>query len=112
MPSFRCRRVVLVVLDGLRPDAIDAFSLLHLLALEGAGASTRTATTVAPSVTAAAMGSLLTGVPPQMHGLTSDRFHIPRPTGTVHPLPATLLAAGFTTSAFLARPHLLYRRLA
>lgn len=109
--SSYCRRVVLVVLDGLRPDAIDAFSLPHLLALESVGASTRTASTVSPSVTAAAMGSLLTGVRPEVHGLTSDRFHIPHSRGPVHPLPAALREAGLTTSAFLAQPPLLFRRL-
>ncbi len=110
MTSY-CRRVVLVVLDGLRPDAIDAFSLPHLLALESIGASTRTATTVAPSVTAAAMGSLLTGVHPEIHGLTSDRFHVPHSRGPVHPMPAALRDAGLHTSAFLAQPPLLFRRL-
>lgn len=110
MPE-RCRRVVLVVLDGLRPDAIDTFELRALQALEASGASTRDAKTVRPSVTAAAMGSLLTGVAPEQHGLRTDRFHVPRPTLTLQPVPATLRAAGLLTSAFLARPPLLYRRL-
>ena len=112
MPASLCHRVVLVVLDGLRPDAIEAFDLSHLRALESMGASTRRATTVAPSVTAAAMGSLLTGVLPEMHGLTSDRFHIPRSREPIHLMPAVLRDAGLATSAFLAQPPLLFRRLA
>ncbi|MEP6729723.1 MAG: alkaline phosphatase family protein [bacterium] len=112
MPSPIFRRVIFAVLDGLRPDAIDAFGLHHLLSMESDGASTRCATTVEPSVTAAAMGSLLTGVHPQVHGLTSDRFHIPYSRGPVHPLPRTLRDAGLKTSAFLFRPPFLFRRLA
>lgn len=112
MSAFQFRRVVLVVLDGLRPDAIDAFSLSHIRALELAGASTRSALTVSPSVTAAAMGSLLTGVLPETHGFRTDRFHRPRPSGIVHPLPAVLRNAGMITSAFLAQPPVLYRFLA
>lgn len=107
-----CRRVVLTVLDGLRPDAIDTFELPHLLALETEGAWTHSAQTVQPSVTAAAMGSLLTGVHPPDHGLTSDRFHIPRSRADVQPLSALLRDAGFITSAFLAQPPILFRRLA
>lgn len=111
MDANTCRRVVLVVLDGLRPEAIDTFHLSHVQALEATGASTRTAQTVAPSVTAAAMGSLLTGVTPEMHGLTSDRFHIPRSREPIHPLPAVLRDAGLMTSTFIAQLPFLYRRL-
>lgn len=111
MSTATCRRVVLVILDGLRPDAIDAFGLPHLLALESAGAWTHDARTVTPSVTAAAMGSLLTGVYPREHGLNGDRFHIPRASSSVFPLPAALRQAGLLTSAFLAQPPFLFRRL-
>ena len=106
------RRVIVVVLDGLRPDAIDAFNLTNLRGLMARGAFTRSATTVAPSVTAAAMGSLLTGVSPERHGLTSDRFHIPRSRGPVSPLPRLLEEAGYRTTACMADVPLLYRRIA
>jgi predicted AlkP superfamily pyrophosphatase or phosphodiesterase len=112
MRTAICRRVVLVVLDGLRPDAIDVFGLSHVRTLQAAGAWTHSARTVTPSVTAAAIGSLLTGVHPADHGLTSDRFHIPRSNACVTPLPATLREAGLVTSAFLAQPPLLFRRMA
>jgi arylsulfatase A-like enzyme len=106
------RRVILVVLDGLRSDAIDAFDLTTLRGLARRGAHTFSARTVAPSVTAAAMGSLLTGVGPERHGLTSDRFHIPRSRGPMSPLPLLLDEAGYVTSANLAEVPLLYRRVA
>lgn len=106
------RRVIVVVLDGLRPDAIDTFDLATLRGLASRHAHTRSATTVAPSVTAAAMGSLLTGVSPERHGLTSDRFHIPRSRGPIAPLPRLLGEAGYLTTACMASVPLLYRRIA
>ncbi len=106
------RRVIVVVLDGLRPDAIDAFDLATLRGLAARHAHTRAAATVAPSVTAAAMGSLLTGVSPERHGLTSDRFHIPRSRGPISPLPRVIEEAGYLTTACMADVPLLYRRIA
>src|SRR5262245_59062217 len=71
-------RVVLVVLDGLRPDTIDVCGLENWKRLAARGASTLAGTTVGPSVTAAAMASLLTGVAPETHGLKSDKLPLPR----------------------------------
>lgn len=105
------RRVILVVLDGLRPDAIDAFGLEHLQRLMAHGAWTRRATTVTPSVTAAAMGSLVSGAPPQVHGLRGDRFHFPVPSGRVDPLPRVLQDHGLMTSAWVRELPLLFRPL-
>ncbi|HUX33622.1 MAG TPA: alkaline phosphatase family protein [Gemmatimonadaceae bacterium] len=106
------RRVIVVVLDGLRSDAIAAFDLSTVRGLAQRGAHTLAAHTVAPSVTAAAMGSLLTGVSPDRHGLTSDRFHIPRSRGPVSPLPSLLDEAGYVTTACMAEVPMLYRRIA
>lgn len=101
MPSVR--RVVLVVLDGLRPDAIPRFGLRHCQTLMHRGAYTLRGRTVDPSVTATCMASLLTGALPERHGLEGSRFHIPRPRGTLHPLPRLLSAHAFPSAAFLAR---------
>jgi predicted AlkP superfamily pyrophosphatase or phosphodiesterase len=105
-------RVVLVVLDGLRPDAVDAFRLDHVAELAARGAATFTARTVAPSVTAAAMASLFTGLAPARHGVVSDRFHVPRRRGPVDPLPRVLSAAGLPSSAFIGSLPALYAGLA
>ena len=104
-------RVIVVVLDGLRPDAIALFGLPHLWRLAGQGASTFTGTTVAPSVTAAAMTSLFTGVAPETHGLTSERFHIPRARGSIHPLPQLLAGRGLPSTVCLAELPRAYRAL-
>lgn len=106
------RRVVLVVLDGLRPDAIPRFGLQELTALAQRGAHTMLGRTVSPSVTACAMASLLTGASPERHGLQSDRFHLPRPTGALHPLPRLLAAQGLPSSAFLATMPVLFSGIA
>jgi arylsulfatase A-like enzyme len=104
-------RVIVVVLDGLRPDAIDSYDLHHIRYLMQRGASTRAGTTVAPSVTAAAMASLLTGVHPAVHGLRSDRFHIPEGSEALLPLPRVLAKAGIPTFAFMRDIPLLLRPL-
>jgi predicted AlkP superfamily pyrophosphatase or phosphodiesterase len=106
------QRAILVVLDGLRPDAIPRFRLPYLTALARTGASTMRARTVTPSVTACAMASLVTGAAPEQHGLNSDRFHIPRAAGPLHPLPRALAEHGLPTSAFLATMPMLFSAIA
>jgi arylsulfatase A-like enzyme len=104
-------RVIVVALDGLRPDAIALFVLRHLWQLAEQGASTFSGSTVAPSVTAAAMTSLLTGVAPATHGLTSERIRIPRVRGPIHPLPQLLAGRGLPSTACLAELPRAYRAL-
>jgi predicted AlkP superfamily pyrophosphatase or phosphodiesterase len=106
------RRVVLVVLDGLRPDAIPRFGLTNISRLAHSGASTMLGRTVSPSVTACAMASLLTGAAPERHGLQSERFHIPRPRGQLDPLPRLLADHALPTSAFLASMPTLFSGIA
>jgi len=108
-PRIPVRRVVLVVLDGLRADAIDGCGLRSWRRLASEGAWSLAGTTIAPSVTAAAMASLLTGVPPTVHGVRSDRFHLPRASGPVEPLPRVLARAGLPTSGFVRALPLLFR---
>src|SRR5215813_12635159 len=95
------RRVVVVILDGLRPDAIDRFGLTHLAKLIAGGASTMSATTVTPSVTTAALTSLMTGVSPAVHGLSGDRVYIPKPRAELIPIPEYLAKQSFPSAAFM-----------
>lgn len=111
-PACPVRRAIVVVLDGLRPDAIDAFDLQHVAQLRALGASTLTATTVSPSLTWAAMTSLMTGVSPQLHGVVSDTVHLPRPRVRLEPLPAALEAAGLPSTAVLGAIPSIYRGVA
>ena len=103
------RRVIIVVLDGLRPDAIDAFDLSHIRAMALGGASTMSARTVSPSCTWPAMTSLISGIPPETHGILRDSPHVPRPKTTLEPLPALLSRAGYPSAVFMRALPALYR---
>ena len=63
------RRVVLVLADGLRPDAITRTDMPSLDALARSYTTALRASTVRPSRTVAALASLATGVAPQTHRL-------------------------------------------
>jgi hypothetical protein len=64
------RRVVVVLADGLRPDAVTPGLMPSLHALGEEFVHARQARTVRPSVTVAALASLATGVGPATHRLT------------------------------------------
>jgi len=92
--------VVVVILDGLRADAIPLFGLPVLGGLASRGAATFGARTVSPSITNAALTSLLTGVGPAVHGLASDRIALPPDPRRLTPLPKVLRAGGVPTLGF------------
>ena len=64
------RRLVIVLADGLRPDAVAPGIMPSLDALGGAYTLALQAHTVRPSATVPALASLATGVSPQTHRLT------------------------------------------
>jgi predicted AlkP superfamily pyrophosphatase or phosphodiesterase len=66
--------VLLFSLDGVRPDAIEAAATPTLDRLRREGAWTGRARTVMPSVTLPCHTSMLRGVPPERHGITSNTF--------------------------------------
>ncbi|MDX2182442.1 MAG: alkaline phosphatase family protein [Gemmatimonadaceae bacterium] len=105
-------RVILVVLDGLRPDAIDAFDLQHCRALMARSAWTDRGTSVAPSVTAAALTSMFTGVSPDIHGVDDDKFRLPKAPHRLSLITNNLLAAGLPTAVHVRRVPWLFRALA
>lgn len=106
------RRVIVVVLDGLRPDAIDAFDLENVRQIMRRGASSPAATTITPSLTWPALTSLLCGLAPQEHGILADSLHVPRPRTTLQPLPELLAAGGYPSTAFMGAIPSLYRGIA
>ncbi len=63
------RNVVLVSVDGLRPDAIEAYGAPTLQRLMREGSYTLAATTIDPSKTLPSHTSMLTGLPPELHGV-------------------------------------------
>lgn len=64
--------VVFFMIDGLRPDAIDAAHCPNLVALKARGASTLSASSVMPSITLPCHMSIFHSVPPTRHGVTSN----------------------------------------
>ncbi|MGH7702895.1 MAG: alkaline phosphatase family protein [Gemmatimonadales bacterium] len=93
------QRVVLVVLDGLRPDAIvpDVMPGLHRLGRRFWRAER--ATTIRPSVTVAALTSLATGVAPDTHGLIAPGLGSLASMRAIRPLPRELERLGIRTTA-------------
>lgn len=111
-PAAPAQRVVVVVLDGLRADLVGDPRFPTLAAMARETAHTLDATTVLPSVTAAAMTSLLTGVAPALHGMDSDRFRLPTPRIPIEPLPTLVAAHGLPTFGAMAQVPWLFRPLA
>lgn len=66
----RTNHVVLVSIDGLRPDAIEAYDARTLKGLMREGAYTLRATTILPSKTLPSHTSMLTGEDVDEHGIT------------------------------------------
>ncbi|HMO55907.1 MAG TPA: alkaline phosphatase family protein [Roseiflexaceae bacterium] len=84
--------VILVMTDGVRPDALDAVPCPTFDTLRAGGASTLNARSVMPSVTLPCHMSIFHSVPPERHGITTN-LYIPM----ARPLPGlieTLHAAG------------------
>jgi arylsulfatase A-like enzyme len=76
-------KVVVISIDGLRPDALRQPDTPNILALLQRGASTRNARTILPSVTLASHASMLSGYNPATHGITWDDYQPQRGTITV-----------------------------
>jgi hypothetical protein len=86
--------------------------LAQLARLIANGAYSANASTVSPSVTTAAMTSLVTGVSPAVHGLAGDRVFIPRPPAGLIPLPEILARNGLPSSAYMTQVPRLFRGIA
>ena len=76
------QRVILFVLDGLRPDGLQQAPTPHVDCLISQGASTYTARTVMPSSTLPCHTSMFRGVTPQRHGITHQHLGAPSKTHT------------------------------
>ncbi len=66
--------VVLVLIDGLRPDALTVTPTPAIHSLMARGASTLQAQTVMPSITLPCHMSLFHSVPPTRHGITTNQW--------------------------------------
>src|SRR5262245_29542499 len=100
-PAHRAERVVVISVDGLRPDAIEKAPAPTLLRMIERGASCPTAETIRPSVTLPSHTSMLTGLDYRRHGVTWNNW---RPGHIAHPTVFSVAAqAGLGTALFCAK---------
>ena len=98
------RHVIVVSIDGLRPDAIAAYGAPTLQRLMREGSYTLSARTIDPSKTLPSHTSMLTGQPPERHGVLwnnvmkaeADSVDLPNVFGVAR-------ARGYTTAAFFSK---------
>lgn len=83
-------RVVIVSIDGLRPDVVQQANPPNLSALAKKGAYSFLAQTIMPSNTLPSHASMLTGYPPARHGITWDDY---LPANGAIKVPTVFLAA-------------------
>ena len=98
------RNVVLVSIDGLRPDAIETFGATTLQRLMKEGSYTLKAKTIMPSKTLPSHTSMLTGQPPERHGVlwnnvaTADSDSVDLPN-----IFSVARTSGYSTAAFFSK---------
>lgn len=97
----RFRRIVLIIVDGLRPDVVTPATMPLLYELMARGWQARSATTVRPSITVAALSSLASGVEPSSHGLTAPRLPSLGQLRNLRLLPQELRRLGVETTVVL-----------
>ena len=70
----RTPKILLIGIDGVRVDVLADVSTPNLDALSAVGLFTAETRTTTPSISGPAWSSMLTGVWPEKHGVTSNRF--------------------------------------
>jgi hypothetical protein len=106
------RRIVFVLADGLRPDAITSSRMPSLDALGQAYTLALQATTVRPSTTVAALTSLATGLSPQTHGFTEPGLGFLRRLAQLRPVARELGRAAHATEIVAGNTNPVERRVA
>jgi arylsulfatase A-like enzyme len=98
------RHVIVISVDGLRPDAIDRFGATTMQRLMRNGNYSLRARTILPSITLPSHTSMLTGVGPEVHGITWND-NLVEEKGRVQ-LPTILASArehGLSAAAFVSK---------
>jgi arylsulfatase A-like enzyme len=94
----RADRVIVISVDGLRPDAIDAAGATALKALIARGAYCARAQTIRPSITLPSHTSMLTGLDYRRHGVVWNSY---RSGYIVHPTVFSVASQSGKKSAML-----------
>lgn len=95
--------VIVVSIDGLRPDAIEAFQLKTLQRLVRGGSYSLTASTIMPSRTLPSHASMITGRTPEEHGLLFNHADDDEGFVQVPTMFELARARGFRTAAFYSK---------
>lgn len=104
-PVDAIRRMVIVSVDGLRPDLLARGRTPRMRALMRRGSYTLRARTVAEVYTVPSHVSMLTGVVPSRHGVTWDRY-IPESYPEVPTLFELAKRAGYSTAVAAGKTKL------
>ena len=98
------RNVVLVSIDGLRPDAIEHFAAVTLQRLIREGSYSSTARTILPSTTLPSHTSMLSGEPPEAHGVVWNNV-VTAKEGVIEAstIFSVARAHGYRTAAFFSK---------
>ena len=107
-PTFAppARRVVIISVDGLRPDAILLAPMPNVIGLMQSGAFSLGAQTVYPSVTLVAHASMLSGMCPSKHGVDWNDYLPERGYAQGTDLFDIAHAAGVRTSMYAGKQKL------
>ena len=98
------QNVVVVSVDGLRPDAIATYAAPTLQRLMREGSYTLSARTIHPSKTLPSHTSMLTGQPPERHGVLWNNVHGAQADSVELPsIFSVARAQGYSTAAFFSK---------
>ena len=103
-PTRRAEHVIVISIDGLRPDAIGKFNAETLQRLAREGSYSLNARTITPSLTLPSHTSMITGVEPRIHGITWNKNRVEADgLVTVPTIFSLARAQGLTTAAVFSK---------
>ena len=105
-PLPLARRVLILSIDGLRPDAISLAPMPNIMNLMQSSAYSLSAQTIFPSSTLPSHASMLTGYCPQMHGVDWNDYEPENGYAIGTDLFDIAHAAGLYTSMFVGKRKL------
>ncbi len=91
------QHIILFLIDGMRPDALEQADTPIIDRLMTTGASTLSAETVMPSISLPCIASLFLGTPPDQHGITTNQWTATHPNEGLFEV---LAAAGRSAASF------------
>lgn len=101
LPPSALPRVMVISVDGLRPDAISVANMTTLQRIANDGAASLAAQTVSPSLTLPSHTSMVTGLVPARHGVTwNDDLTASGPPVNLTTVFDILASANLTTAFF------------